>query len=254
MTYQVLIVDDEEYAREIVKSLLAEDADFELLGECSNGTEAIEAIAKQKPDLVFLDIQMPELNGFQVIEKVSHAHVPHYIFATAYDAFALKAFEVNAVDYLLKPFDDQRFFESLKRAKVALEKAEKEDWKDKLNLLLQEHQQSTKTYLRRISVKTGGKIIFVPVEDIDWIEADNQYVKIHAGGKAHTHRQSLTDLESVLSPEAFARVHRSAIVNVQRIQSVEPHFKGDSMITLQNGTKVKLAQSRKESLRQLMGW
>lgn len=254
MTYQVLVVDDEEYAREIVKSLLAEDDDFKLMGECSNGTEAIEAIETQKPDLVFLDIQMPELNGFQVIEKVSKAHIPHYIFATAYDAFALKAFEVNAVDYLLKPFDDQRFFEALQRAKNALGKGEKDLWTEKLNLLLQEHRQSQKSYLRRISIKTAGKIIFVSVEEIDWIEADNQYVKIHASGKAHTHRQSLTDLENSLNPEAFVRVHRSAIVNVQRIQSLEPHFKGDFMITLQNGTKVKLAQSRKESLRQLMGW
>lgn len=254
MTYRALIVDDEAYAREIVRSLLAKDSDFELIGSCTNGSEAIEMIGEKRPDIVFLDIQMPGIDGFKVIEQTRAVHTPYYVFATAYDAFALKAFEVNALDYLLKPFDDQRFFETLERAKTALANREKADLKDQLSQLLVHQSQAKKSFLRRISIKTGGRIHFINTEDIDWIEADNQYVKIHCTSKAHTHRQSLTELEGLLDPERFVRVHRSAIVNVNRIQSLEPHFRGDFMITLHNGTKVKLAQSRKENLRQLMGW
>jgi len=254
MKYTALVVDDEEYAREIIKSLLAQDAAFELVGECADGSEAIAAIERYKPDLVFLDIQMPGIDGFSVIEQTKELHTPYYIFATAFDAFALKAFEVNALDYLLKPFDDQRFFESLARAKAALKDQKKSDLKAQLSQLLAEQSKEQKKFLKRISVKTGGKIHFINTETIDWIEADNQYVKIHCQSHSHVHRQSLTDLEKLLDPEVFIRIHRSAMVNVSCIQSVEPHFRGDLMVNLHNGTRIKLAQSRKEALRQLMGW
>lgn len=254
MTYRTLIVDDEDYARDIVRSLLKTDPDITLVGECSNGTEAIAAIEAEKPDIVFLDIQMPEVNGFEVIERASGLYQPHYIFTTAYDEFAPKAFEVNAIDYLLKPFDDDRFFQALNRAKEKAAIPASTELKKSIAALLKAHQQNQANYLKRISVKTGGKIHFIAVEDIEWIEADNQYVKIHTANRHHTHRASLTELETTLDPATFMRIHRSAIVNIHSITSLEPHFRGDFMVNLQSGTKVKLAHTRKEALRQLMGW
>ncbi|GAB5527655.1 MAG: LytTR family DNA-binding domain-containing protein [Roseivirga sp.] len=254
MSFTALVVDDEEYARDIVKSLLAQDSSVDLQAECGNGAEAIEQISVLKPDIVFLDIQMPEVNGFEVIEATRHLHTPHYIFTTAYDSFALKAFEVNAIDYLLKPFDDDRFFNALKKAKDKAETPISEVMKKSLIALIDSGKQHTQSYLKRISVRTGGKIHFVNVEDIDWIEADNQYVKIHTGVSYQVHRQSLSELETLLDPAQFIRIHRSTIVNVDRIASLEPHFRGDFVISLQDNTKLKLAKSRKEALRELMGW
>ena len=253
MTYRTLIVDDEEYARDIVRSLLKTAPDVSLVGECSNGTEAIEAIKSKKPDIVFLDIQMPEVNGFEVIAQANSFHQPQYVFTTAYDEFALKAFEVNAIDYLLKPFDDDRFYQALDRAKNKATQPTAQ-LQESLATLLKAHQNHTANYLKRISVKTGGKIHFISTDDIEWIEADNQYVKIHTANRYHTHRASLTELEGLLDPEIFMRIHRSAIVNIHCITSLEPHFRGDFIVNLQSGTKVKLAHTRKEALRQLMGW
>lgn len=254
MTFSAIVVDDEEYARDIVKSLLAQDASIKLLAECSNGAEAIEQIGALKPDMVFLDIQMPEVNGFEVIEAMRDTHNPHYIFTTAYDAFALRAFEVNALDYLLKPFDDDRFFDALQKAKNKAEAPLSETMRKSLQALIDSSKEATKAFLKRISVRTGGRIHFINVEDIDWIEADNQYVKIHTGAKQQVHRQSLSELESLLDPALFIRIHRSTIVNIDRIASLEPHFRGDFVISLKDNTRLKLAKSRKEALRELMGW
>jgi two-component system LytT family response regulator len=254
MKIRALIVDDEEYARDIIRSLLAQDSSIELLAECTDGAEAIRHIRQQRPDIVFLDIQMPEVNGFEVIEATQGDHAPHYIFTTAYDSFALKAFEVNAIDYLLKPFDDERFFKALDRAKSKLDQPISDTIKTGLLNLIALNEQAKSTYLTRISVKTGSRIHFIPVGDIDWIEADNQYVKIHTGARHQVHRQSLTELESLLDPSKFMRIHRSTIVNIDRIHSLEPHFRGDSIVSLQDGTRLKLAKSRKEMLRSHMGW
>lgn len=254
MKIRALIVDDEEYARDIIRSLLAQDTSVELLAECTDGTEAIQQIRQQMPDIVFLDIQMPEVNGFEVIEATQDDHAPQYIFTTAYDSFALKAFEVNAIDYLLKPFDDERFFKALNRAKHKLDQPISEALKTSLLNLIASNKQAKSPYLNRISVKTGSRIQFIPVRNIDWIEADNQYVKIHTGAGYQVHRQSLTELESLLDPTKFMRIHRSTIVNIDRIQSLEPHFRGDSIISLLDGTRLKLAKSRKERLRNHMGW
>ncbi len=254
MTFTAIVVDDEEYARDIVKSLLAQDASVHLLAECSNGAEAIEKICELKPDMVFLDIQMPEVNGFEVIQATQEKHTPHYIFTTAYDSFALKAFEVNAIDYLLKPFDDDRFFDALQKVKDKAQTPVSGLMKENLLALIEESRQTRTSFLKRISVRTGSRIHFINVEDIDWIEADNQYVKIHTGPKHQVHRQPLSELESLLDPSQFVRIHRSTIVNVDRITSLEPHFRGDYVISLQDNTKLKLAKSRKETLRQLMGW
>lgn len=254
MKLRAIIVDDEDYAREIVKSLLADDSDIAVVAECTNGAEAIVQIKAFKPDLVFLDIQMPEINGFEVIEATRAFHLPHYIFATAYDSFALKAFEVNAIDYLLKPFDDQRFFEALGRAKERIMTPSDHRLTEQLAALLQAKQEHQSTSLKRIPVKTGSKIQFVDTGDIEWIEADNQYVKIHSENRHYLHRQSLTELESLLDPTVFIRIHRSAIVNMRCIESIEPYFRGDYMVNLKSGTRVKLAKSRKEDLRKLMGW
>lgn len=254
MIFSAIVVDDEEYARDIIRSLLAQDDSIKLLAECGNGAEAIERISEYKPDIVFLDIQMPEVNGFEVIEATREKHNPHYIFTTAYDSFALKAFEVNAIDYLLKPFDDDRFFNALHKAKEKVQAPVSGLMKENLLALIDASRQSKRSFLKRISVRTGSRIHFINVEDIDWIEADNQYVKIHTAQKHQVHRQPLSELESLLDPAQFVRIHRSTIVNINRITSLEPHFRGDYVISLQDNTKLKLAKSRKESLRKLMGW
>ena len=254
MIFSAIIVDDEEYARENIKAIISQDNSIQLVGECKNGQEAIEAIKKYLPDIVFLDIQMPEVNGFEVIEAVKDIEAVHYIFTTAYDEFALKAFEVNAIDYLLKPFDDTRFNRALEKAKGIRSINNSTHLTEKLVQFLNSEQKTLARYLKKIPVKTGGRTVFIDVDEIDWIEADNQYVKIHAWQNTHTHRESLRNLEELLDPTAFFRVHRSAIVNLNRVKSMEPYFKGDYVIHLKNGSKVKLAKTRKEGLKKAMRW
>lgn len=253
MKYSAVIVDDEEYARGIVGALLEKISSIELVASCANGHEAIKAITELRPDIVFLDIQMPEINGFEVIQQTQQQHHPQFIFVTAYDEFALKAFEVNAIDYLLKPFDDVRFFQAVQRAQDNL--SHQKQQLDQIEALMEMVQSKTSSrYLERVGVKVGVRTLFVPTDSIIWVEADNQYVKIHAKDGTHVHRESLTKLEEKLNPEHFARVHRSAIVNLSQIRSVEPHFGGDSILILLNGVKVKLAKSRKGMLRKRLGW
>ena len=254
MTFKAIIVDDEEYAREIVRSLLQEDDTVEIVASCADGKAAISAIKKHQPDIVFLDIQMPEVNGFEVIAQTREFHTPRYIFTTAYDEFALKAFEVNAIDYLLKPFDDDRFFSALQRAKEKANDQQNQALAQQLQAFIAANKREEQPYLKKLSVRTGGKIHFVSEEQIDWIEADNQYVRIHTSTKVHTHRESLNYLEKHLDPAVFVRIHRSIMVNVNRITSLEPHFKGDFMVILDNGTRLKMAKSRKEALRSVMRW
>ncbi|MDN5205247.1 LytTR family DNA-binding domain-containing protein [Fulvivirgaceae bacterium BMA10] len=250
-----IIVDDEAYARGIIRLMLESHDDITVLSECSNGIEAVETIKQTKPDLVFLDIQMPEVNGFDVIKEVQNYHKAYYIFTTAYDEYALKAFEVNAIDYLLKPFDDNRFEEALRRAKEQIKRKELEALSQKfINILGDIERKEDTTYLNKISIRSGGKIYFIDVANIDWIEADNQYVQIHVAGSKHILRESLTSLERSLNPQFFYRTHRSAIINIKRIKELEPHFKGDYVITLLDGTKVKLSRSRKDRLKGLLNW
>lgn len=252
---KVIIVDDEAPALANLQLLLAREADVDLVAICSDGAMAIEAVQEHQPDLLFLDIQMPEVSGFDVIKSIPPANRPYVIFVTAYDQYALKAFEVNAVDYLLKPFDDKRFQEAISKAKGLLQQHEQRELQEKIGLLLRHlDEEQTQKYLRKLSVRQGSKISFLKVEDVLWVEADNQYVKIHLTTASHLMRQSLSYLDQHLDPTVFYRTHRSAIVNVHRIESIEPYFKGDYHIRLDNGTIVKLSRHRTEGLKALLDW
>jgi two-component system LytT family response regulator len=222
---KVLIVDDEPLARKGVRLLVERDPELTVAGECT-GVDAVEAIAREKPDILFLDIQMPEVGGFDVLERAGANSVPAIVFVTAYDQYALRAFEVQALDYLLKPFDDARFYAALLRAK--------------------ERARAKSGYVRRFLVRTRGKVLLVNVEDIDWIEAADYYVSLHAHGRAHLLRETMQELESKLDPVRFVRVHRSAIVNIDRVKELHPLFRGDSLLLLQDGTQLRLSRSRRD--------
>ncbi len=232
---RVAIVDDEPLARQVVRLLLANDRELTVVGECS-GVDAAELIAREKPDILFLDIQMPEVDGFDVLERVGADTVPAIVFVTAYDEYALRAFEVHALDYLLKPFDDRRFFAALSRAKELV------------------RAKTPSTFVRRFLVRTRDKVLFLKTDDLEWIEAADYYASLHAGGKSYLLRQTMAELERQLDPAKFVRVHRSAIVNIDRVKEMHPLFRGDSVLVLADGTQLRLSRARREEFeRRLAG-
>jgi two-component system, LytTR family, response regulator len=229
---RTLIVDDEPIARRTLRLLLEEDPEIELVGEC-DGVAAVAAIEKSRPDLLFLDIQMPELDGFQLLQRIGVETVPAVVFVTAYSQHALRAFDVDAVDYLLKPFDDERFATTLRRVK---------------SLLAQPAEKTAPRYLRRLVIRTSSRILLVKVEDIDWIEAADYYARVHVGGKGYLIRQTMGDLEQALDPAMFFRLHRSGIVNLDKIRELVPHFRGEYTAVLQSGASLRMARGRFEEL------
>jgi two-component system LytT family response regulator len=244
---RVLIVDDEPLARHGLRELLNVDHAIEVIGECEDGFQAIEMIRSSKPDLVFLDIQMPELDGFGVIKKVGPEKMPMVIFVTAYDEFAIRAFDVHALDYLLKPMDPVRFRIALDRARSAIETKSSLSLNKKLVSLLEDIKSET-GFLDRLAVKTSGKITFLKTVDIDWIDADGDYVCVNVRGNKHLMRGKISELETKLDPKHFARIHRSTIVNIERIKEVEPLFYGEYSVLLHTGTKLTLSRSYREKL------
>jgi len=251
---RVLVVDDEPLARERVRQLLESEPDLELIGECSDGVSAVQAIRKETPDLVFLDVQMPELDGFGVVEEVGRERMPAVIFVTAHDQFALKAFEIHAVDYLLKPFDKERFKTALRRAKDQLQHRQTGDLSQRLSALLADVRPEPKTkYLDRLAIKGSGRVVFVKVEEIDWIEAADNYVSLHVGQEEHLHRETMSTIETQLAPNKFMRISRSTIVNVDRIKELQPLFHGEYVVILRNGTRLTLSRTYRDKLDQLMG-
>lgn len=260
---RVLIVDDESLARKRIKDLLSgRESEFEIVGECSNGKKAIKAIQEGVADLVFLDIQMRDMDGFEVLENLKGDSLPTIIFVTAYDKYALKAFEFHAVDYLLKPFDNERFEETLEHAKKLIKKNQISDLSEKLNNLLSDYQDfenasKTKTskngYQKRLVIKSAGKVQFVEVEDIDWAGAEGSYVSLNINGKAHLMRGTLKKLEETLNPEKFLRIHRSTIVNVERITELKSHFHGEYIVILKNGKRLKLSRNYRDKAEKLLG-
>lgn len=252
MTIRAAIVDDEPLARRRIRNLLAEAADVKIVAECANGADAIASLEQSPPDLLFLDIQMPEIDGFDVLQAIGVGRVPAVIFVTAYDQFALRAFDAHALDYLLKPFDDERFSAALERARERIRQQQGGDLDRRLKALL-DNVRGDQGYLRRLVVPSGHRSIFVRTEHIDWIEAERNYVRIHAGGKAHLLRENLVRIASSLDPGMFCRIHRSTIVNIDRIQSVESLFHGEYQVVLQNGTKLTSGRSYRSSLHALMG-
>jgi two-component system, LytTR family, response regulator len=252
MKIRALIVDDEPLARERLTSMLTGESDVELVGECANGVDAVAAIQEKTPDLVFLDVQMPELDGFGVLSALEGETQPAVIFVTAHDRFALKAFEVHAIDYLLKPFDRERFKKALDRAREQLARRENGEIEQKVTALLTSLKKEPKQ-LDRIPVKSSGRVVLVKTSDIDWIEAADNYVNLHAGKEAHLHRETMTALEQKLPASKFLRISRSIIVNIDRIKELQPMFHGDYTVILQNGTKLTLSRGYRDALNQLLG-
>lgn len=234
-TTRVLIVDDEALARERVRSLLADAPGIVIIGECTGGRDAVDAILAQRPDLVFLDVQMPDLNGFEVLEAVADEWLPAVIFVTAYDEYAIKAFDVHAVDYLLKPIQPERFKKALGRVTT-----------QGLIPLLDERP------LDRLVIRTRGKVSFLKPSEIDWIEADGKHARLYAGAETHVVRHTLTGLEQRLASHGFVRVHRSAIVNFDRIKELEPWFHGEFVVILKDGTKLTSSAAHSQALHRII--
>jgi two-component system, LytTR family, response regulator len=259
---QTLIVDDEPTARRGVRLLLERDAELAVIGEAASGSEAARKIAEEKPDLVFLDVQMPEMDGFKVLEAVQGKHAPVVIFVTAYDQHALRAFEVNAIDYLLKPYDDERFWAAVRRAKSEIQRRQTDTLGAKLNNLLSYLQSSTTPPAAegpesaapsdRILLKSGGEIYFLKADEIDWIEAEGDYMKFHAAGRTHLLRETMGHLEQRLDANRFIRIHRSTIVNIDRVKKLSPSFAGEYAVILHDGTKLKLSRGYHERLQKLL--
>jgi two-component system LytT family response regulator len=255
-TFRVVIVDDEPLARDSVRHLLAGDPEVVVAGE-SGGPDAVDVIRRANPDILFLDIQMPELDGFDVLTRLAPAPLPVVIFVTAFDRYALRAFDANAVDYLLKPFDDARFAKALARAKTLARPAggndrgsPTNDLARQLGELLASRDQRDR-YAKRFMVRGRDRTVVVAVEELDWIEAADYYVTLHAAGKTHLMRQTMAELEEKLDPARFFRVHRSAIVNVERVREVHPLFRGDCLLVLADGTRLKLSRTRRAEFERL---
>lgn len=255
---KVLIVDDEPLAREKIRNLLKKKSEFEVVGECGNGKEAVRSIRKQQPDLVFLDVQMPEMDGFGVLEALGADTIPMVVFVTAYDRYALQAFEVYALDYLLKPFDRERFEKALQRAQQSFDQGKNEDLKTGILSLLDELSKTRKAdpaprFLERLAIKSNGRIFFLKTPEIDWIESEGNYVRIHAGKESFLMREALSVLEKQLDPKHFLRIHRCSIVNLDRIQELQPWFHGEYRVILRNSVQLTLSRSYREKLREFLG-
>jgi len=232
---QAMVVDDEPLARSSLRVLLRRDPEIELVSECGSGKEALREIRARKPELVFLDVQMPECDGFDVLEQLGKDLPPALVFVTAYDQYALRAFEAGALDYLLKPFDNARFARALERAKerIALKDAPRK--------------------IERLAIKNAGEMLFLKISEIDWIEAADYYVCLHAGARTHLLRRSMNEVEEELGTGAFCRIHRSAIVNLERVRRLEVSEEGGTDVVLGNGTRLRLSRRYKRQLQGRLG-
>jgi len=239
VSVRILIVDDEAVARRRIRRLLASEPDVDIVGECADGACAVRAIASDKPDLVFLDVQMPELDGFEVVMSMAAAERPGIVFVTAFDRYALRAFDVHAIDYLLKPFTRDRFRTALARARDRHARPRRDPRVDAL--LTDLHGQ--RRYSARVAVRVGEKFVVVRWQDVDWIEAADNYVKLHAGSKEFLLRETLASLEHQLDPERFARIHRSVIVQIDRIAEINPATHGDADVVLRTGATLVLTRT-----------
>lgn len=252
---RVLIVDDEAAARELLREMLADEASearIEIIGECADGQNALRAIKDLRPDLVLLDVQMPELDGFGVLAALAPDEMPHVIFTTAYDSYAVNAFEVHALDYLLKPFDEERLYEALRRARREIERSGQDGIAERVVSLLETRSARPK-YAERLAVKDGSRVFFLRADEIEWIGAEGNYVALHVGKRAHLLRHSITQIEAELDPHRFRRIHRSTIVNIDRIRELRPLFRGEYEVILRDGTTLKLSHNYRDNLRRQLG-
>ncbi len=250
---RTLIVDDEPLARDRVRALIQGQSDMELVGECGDGEEALEVIRRERPDLVFLDIQMPGMDGLEMLGRLGGGVMPAVIFVTAYDRFAIRAFELHALDYLLKPFDDERFDGALDRARAWLRReAPADDLSVRLRSMLAQLRPPPPP-VERLAVKSGGRVLLLRVEEIDWVEAADNYVNLHVGSESHLLRETMNALEQRLPSDRFVRIGRSTIVNMDRIKELQPLFHGEYAVILLDGTRVTLSRTYRDKLNQLLG-
>ena len=249
---RALIADDEPLARERLRMLLQSEEWLEVIGEAGDGPAAITAIQRLRPDIVFLDVQMPGATGFDVIEAIGAESMPFVVFVTAYDKYALKAFDVHAIDYLLKPFDKERFRAALARARQQLERQSGGELERRLLELVQDLKPAA-SKIERFVIKGSGRVFFVRAEEIDWIEAAGNYVKLHVGKEAHLFRETMSALEARLSSDTFYRIHRSHIVNIERVRELQPWFNGEYVVFLKDGTRLTLSRGYREKLQERLG-
>jgi len=251
MRIRVLIVDDEPPARDLIATLLRDEPDVEVAGECANGRTAVAAIKRLSPDLVFLDIQMPGLDGFGVLAALPVQSWPLVVFVTAHDEHAVHAFEVHALDYLLKPFEYERLRQAVQRARTQLEQREGTGQQTRLLALLEDLQSKARSW-DRLVVRETGRVTFLKPDEIDWIEAEGNYLCLHAGAKSYLLRETMNAAEARLTASKFLRVSRSTLVNLERIQEWQPLFHGDSVLILKNGTRLSVSRVYREKLDRLV--
>jgi len=248
-TIRALIVDDEPLARRTLRSFLSRHEDVSVAAECGNGRDAIAAIRAHRPDLVFLDIQMPGVTGLDVIDEIGPSEMPFVIFVTAYDTHLLAAFELHAVDYLLKPFTDERFEAALAHARTRVRERNAAGLAATLASLVAAPARAAGTEpLQRFTVPADGRILFVRASDVDWIEAEDYYVCLHCAGARHLIRETMSALEAQVDPAQFVRVHRSAMINVDRVTELRPLFKGECTVRLRDGTEIRVSRGRRAAL------
>jgi len=250
---RTLVVDDEPLARERLRSLLAGEPDVQVVGECGDGCQAVRAIEELRPDLVFLDVEVPNLDGFHILESVGGDRVPAVVFVTAYDQYALRAFDVRAVDYVLKPFGRERLQRALERARAQIARTRSSDLSAQLAALFEGMRLGKASFLKRLVIKENGRLFFLGTADIDWVEASGNYVRLHVGADAHLLRETMNALESRLDPEQFLRIHRSTIVNIERIKELQPWFHGDYHVVLRDGRQLTMSAGYREKLDALRG-
>jgi two-component system LytT family response regulator len=248
---RVLLVDDEPLARHKMRLFLSDQADVEILGECEDGTTAVDDILRLRPDIVFLDVQMPGMDGFGVLDAVRAEYLPEVVFVTAYDSYALKAFDIHALDYLLKPFDRERFLRSLSRARATLAERGEDSLGARVVQLL-DRLDATRRYLTRFVVRMGGRVYFLRAAKVDWLEAEGNYVVLHVGKEKHLIRDTMCRLEARLDPGQFVRIHRSTIVNFERIKELRSTLDGELMIVLEEGSKLAVSRGFRDGLQRLL--
>ncbi len=245
MSLKALVVDDEPLARRSIRRFLRDHSDIEVLEECGNGMEAVTAIVKHKPDMIFLDVQMPEVDGFGVIRQIGAERMPVTVFATAYDRYALAAFDSGAIDYLLKPFSKVRFDQTLQRVRSKLgEPSNSKRIEDLLETMRK--LTGTRDYAERIPIADGGRVVFVKTREIQWIESQGNHARIHTKTHCHEVRETLTSLESKLNPEEFARIHRSTIINLQYVKEIHRWFHGYHLVVLEGGHELRMSRYQRE--------
>lgn len=248
----VVIIDDEQLARTRIRRLLQVDDDIEIVAECSDGLAAVETLNELKPDLVFLDVQMPEMNGFEVLENLDYSPMPLIIFATAYDKYAIKAFDVHAIDYLLKPFDDDRFADSLNLAKEKIGSAERDKLTQNIFSLLGDSNKTVNEFIDRLVVKTDGRMFFVKTNDIIRIKAAGKHLEIKTQDKNHLIRKTMNEIETKLNPDHFIRIHRSAIINIDHIKEIQYWYKNEYIFIMSNNEKIASSSSYRKNLEKVL--